>query len=1270
MKRNMHVSRERRLSLMGRRHSPSASSSFLFGKGVADEKAAALAGASAEMSVFQRAASGEEAAADVGGGRGKEGSRFLGGAREGEERKKGRYTNGKKNVPQAGVRRQRKEAVTVGADYKSSRLFIRNLPPFVSVVELKEKFSSLGGEVTDVCLLVTEAGRSRQCAFLGFKTQAQAAAAKDYFNATFFYTRKITVDFALPRQVASTALSSSFSSSSSSSASSSLSGVVGTSHSVCHAAAREKDAAATAADTDNAALLQDSSSSSSSGKSSETQREGNGRKTVAGGKRATGREKKTRGAAAYVVEEEVVQAHKAGVSTVRKRLLFEDFFSSSDEETTTKKDAEAVPEGSSSSSVGHGVSQQQEKKKRKRSAAAGAETDSAGDGVRTAAGGDGTGAAAVKHSSKGATKSRSKDAADRGGGSEGAAERNSSAGATERKPSEGATERKLSEGATERSSEGMVSEVDDLTWLRQASAAHAAEVSAERGMSAAVQLVGGGEGEETRGERGIGGTSVVVGSEENALEQQQQQEALSSLGVHGRLLLRNFPFATTQEELEALCREYGEVAETHVVYDEETRKSKGYAFITFVFPEHAVAALGKLDGMIFQGRLLRAEAAKPDTQKELRRQQREEQQQKKGSSSSYKRKKQQELLQQHCENQAYMEEKVWNLLYVSANAAVDAVAREFQVDKGELLGVDRADSTAAARVALAETHLLQATREWIIKEGISAKAFERRGPTLLAATAAAPVVSNTSLAAAKKTKGSSDQSGSSVLLTEKGQTSTQQDEETHAVGRSRDTLIVKHLPTAHVVGAELLLLFEKIGKVERFMLAPSKTVAIVQYEKERDAAAAFRRLAYRKYKNVPLFIEKAPVDIFVEEDEERRQAQAEAAEEVKAASHADTLAAGSRTPVQRSEVRDEGASTAADKHAAARNNASKEGRERREAGVSGGEGDEDQEDEIARATEQSESSRDKAADKLRTKTAVGAGKKNRNEIKEMGSNGSRVHTLQSSAAVSSAAAGFTTAEASSGGTEVTAVGGKDKEEEENVDDVGGYSLFVKNLNFCTTEAALREVFAPCAGLRKVTLMTKKRPVAAKRSEEEGGKMSFEHKERGGAPEATAFETLSLGYAFVEFDSAANAAAACKRMLDVVVDGHTLKISISRSAPQQRSRNALSPLLGGCGSTAAGHKGGAAAAAAAVKSRKLLVRNLAFQATTADLRSLFSAYGNVTRVCIPTQHEGRSRGFGFVDFSTRFEAAAALQALSGTHLYGRKLVLEVAAQETEGAAAKR
>lgn len=75
------------------------------------------------------------------------------------------------------------------------------------------------------------------------------------------------------------------------------------------------------------------------------------------------------------------------------------------------------------------------------------------------------------------------------------------------------------------------------------------------------------------------------------------------------------------------------------------------------------------------------------------------------------------------------------------------------------------------------------------------------------------------------------------------------------------------------------------------------------------------------------------------------------------------------------------------------------------------------------------------------------------------------------------------------------------------------------------------------------------------------------------------------------------------------------------------------------------------------SSKLIVRNLAFQATKNDVRELFKHFGSIKNIRLPKKMNGQHRGFGFIEYDTAQEAALAKQALSSSHLYGRKLVIE-------------
>ena len=83
--------------------------------------------------------------------------------------------------------------------------------------------------------------------------------------------------------------------------------------------------------------------------------------------------------------------------------------------------------------------------------------------------------------------------------------------------------------------------------------------------------------------------------------------------------------------------------------------------------------------------------------------------------------------------------------------------------------------------------------------------------------------------------------------------------------------------------------------------------------------------------------------------------------------------------------------------------------------------------------------------------------------------------------------------------------------------------------------------------------------------------------------------------------------------------------------------------------------------------KLYVGNLAFQTSSQELQTLFAQAGTVESVSLIEDREtGRSRGFGFVEMSTKEEGAAAIQQFNGKDLGGRALnVNEAKPREDRG-----
>jgi RNA recognition motif-containing protein len=83
--------------------------------------------------------------------------------------------------------------------------------------------------------------------------------------------------------------------------------------------------------------------------------------------------------------------------------------------------------------------------------------------------------------------------------------------------------------------------------------------------------------------------------------------------------------------------------------------------------------------------------------------------------------------------------------------------------------------------------------------------------------------------------------------------------------------------------------------------------------------------------------------------------------------------------------------------------------------------------------------------------------------------------------------------------------------------------------------------------------------------------------------------------------------------------------------------------------------------------KLFVGNLSFNATPADLESLFGQAGAVSSVnIISDKFTGQSRGFGFVEMGSSQEAQAAIERFNGYEMQGRALTVnEAKPQESRG-----
>jgi RNA recognition motif-containing protein len=78
------------------------------------------------------------------------------------------------------------------------------------------------------------------------------------------------------------------------------------------------------------------------------------------------------------------------------------------------------------------------------------------------------------------------------------------------------------------------------------------------------------------------------------------------------------------------------------------------------------------------------------------------------------------------------------------------------------------------------------------------------------------------------------------------------------------------------------------------------------------------------------------------------------------------------------------------------------------------------------------------------------------------------------------------------------------------------------------------------------------------------------------------------------------------------------------------------------------------------SKKLFVGSLPWAVNDEGLKQAFSSYGKVVSATVVTdRRSGRSKGFGFVEMENDSEAKTAIEALNGSELNGRNIVVNEA-----------
>ncbi|KAL5520301.1 hypothetical protein ACEPAG_9515 [Sanghuangporus baumii] len=274
----------------------------------------------------------------------------------------------------------------------------------------------------------------------------------------------------------------------------------------------------------------------------------------------------------------------------------------------------------------------------------------------------------------------------------------------------------------------------------------------------------------------------------------------------GRLFLRNLSYTCTQSDLEEHFSHFGELSQVHIPLDPVSKSPKGIAFVKFKDPSCAVRAYEELDKTSFQGRLLHilpAAEQKGTGVKEV--------EEVPGKQSLRKEKEKKR-------KQTATREFNWSMLYMNADAVASSIADRMNIPKADILNpdADAEDKTSAAvKLALAETHIIQETKAFLEAEGIDLSAFS--------------------------TLDSSDR--------------------TVRARRSDTCLLVKNIPYG-TTAEQIRSLFEPHGELSRVVVPPAGTLAVVEFVHPDEAARGFKAVAYRRLGSSVIYLEKAPMGIF------------------------------------------------------------------------------------------------------------------------------------------------------------------------------------------------------------------------------------------------------------------------------------------------------------------------------------------------------------------------------------------------------------------------
>lgn len=79
------------------------------------------------------------------------------------------------------------------------------------------------------------------------------------------------------------------------------------------------------------------------------------------------------------------------------------------------------------------------------------------------------------------------------------------------------------------------------------------------------------------------------------------------------IFIANLDWSITSEDLKTTFATFGDVHYAHVVFEKETKRSRGYGYVEMESAEAAIAAIEALNGMEINGRAIDVKIASPKT---------------------------------------------------------------------------------------------------------------------------------------------------------------------------------------------------------------------------------------------------------------------------------------------------------------------------------------------------------------------------------------------------------------------------------------------------------------------------------------------------------------------------------------------------------------------------------------------------------------------------------------------------------------------------------